>query len=91
VAADLQNDGSILITWKGTVRNGQFFTVWRRISTQAWAQIGSTAKKKFTDGNMPAGSTNATYMIRSHRGDMSSPGSEPVIIVFGSQSLPQAA
>jgi hypothetical protein len=91
VAAHLQNDGSILVTWKGTVRNGQFFTIWRRISTQAWAQIGATAAKKFTDNNMPAGSTNATYMIRSHRGDMSSPGSEPVIIVFGSQSLPQAA
>jgi hypothetical protein len=91
LSATLQNDGSILCKWKGTVRGGQFFTVWRKLSTLPWAQIGSTASKTFTDNTLPVGSASATYMIRSHRGNQSSPGCEPVIIVFGSQSLPQAA
>lgn len=91
VAAHLRNDGTILVTWKGTVQNSQFFTVWRRLSTQQWTQIGSTAKKKFIDGTLTAGTTSATYMIRSQRGDQVSQGSEPVIIVFGTQSMSQAA
>ncbi len=91
VAAHLRNDGTIQITWKGTVRNAQFFTVWRRLSTQAWTQIGSTAKKQFIDGTLTAGTTSATYMVRSQRGDQVSQGSEPVLIVFGTQNMSQAA
>ncbi|MEQ1822746.1 MAG: hypothetical protein ABL949_09560 [Fimbriimonadaceae bacterium] len=91
VSAHLRNDGTIQLTWKGTSRNGQFFTVWRKLSTQQWAQIGSTAKKQFIDSTLTAGTTSATYMVRSQRGDQVSQGSEPVVIVFGTQNISQAA
>ncbi|MEQ1822762.1 MAG: hypothetical protein ABL949_09640 [Fimbriimonadaceae bacterium] len=91
VAATLKNNGAILITWEGTLAKGQFFSVWRKLSTNNWDQIGVVAAKKFADNTLPIGSSSATYMVQSHRGEQSSFGSEPVQIVFGSQSLPQAA
>ncbi len=91
VAAHLQNNGAILLTWKGSLAQGQFFSIWRKLSTNTWTQIGSVAAKKFADNTLPVGSASATYMVQSHRGEQSSFGSEPVVIVFGSQSLPQAA
>lgn len=90
LSVNLQNDGSLKAEWKGTTRGGQFFTIWRKLSTQSWTQIGSTAQKFFVDNTLTPGTTAATYMVRSHRGGQSSPGCEPVNIVFGAQ-LPQAA
>ncbi len=91
LSAHLQNDGSVKLKWKGTVRQGQFFTVWRKLGSHAWMQIGSIACKSFTDPSLPAGSTAALYMIRAHRGKKSSPGCEPIVMVFGAQNLPVAA
>ncbi|MEQ1822266.1 MAG: hypothetical protein ABL949_07140 [Fimbriimonadaceae bacterium] len=91
LSAHLQNDGSVLLKWKGTLKQGQFFSVWRKLESQSWTQLGSIAGKSFTDPGLPAGSVAAQYMIRSHRRNKTSPGCEPIVILFGAQNLLVAA
>lgn len=85
--ATVQNDGSVLLQWDGTVRNGQFFSVRRQLGgSTAWANLGSVRVKSFVDSTLPAGSAAAVYQVFAHRGSQTSAGSEPLIVYFGSES-----
>lgn len=91
VGAFLENDGSVTLSWKGTLFGGQFYSIWRQLwGSQDWVQVGTVAAKKFTDAVVPAGIVAATYQVKAHRGSQASAGSEPVTVLFGSQ-MQQAA
>lgn len=86
VNAFLENDGSVTLSWKGSLFGGQFYSIWRQLFGQTeWTQVGTVAAKKFNDALVPAGIISASYQVRGQRGSQSSPGSEPVTVLFGSQ------
>jgi hypothetical protein len=81
---ELTNDGYALISWTATRTNGDYWSIWRQLSTGGGlVLIGTTAGKKFTDDSVPTGAAWAQYRVRSHRGDEMSESSEPAQIVFG--------
>lgn len=87
VRATVQNDGSILLEWDGTVRSGQFFSVRRQVAgSTAWMNLGSVRVKSFVDSALPSGSTAAVYQVFAHRGSQTSAGSEPLVVYFGSEA-----
>lgn len=86
LGAFLENDGSVTLTWKGSLSHGQCFSIWRQLhGTSEWAPVGFLRAKKFTDNSVPQGIVAATYQIKAHRGTQISAGSEPVTVLFGSQ------
>jgi hypothetical protein len=88
LTANLNNDGSVSLAWKGTTRSGQFFSVWRKLAGEsAWTQMGSVAAKAFTDTEVPEGITGGQYVVKAHRGTQTSFGCEPVGIIFGTVPL----
>lgn len=92
VGAFLENDGSVTLSWKGTLFGGQFYSIWRQLfGSTDWIQVGTVAAKKFNDALVPSGIVSASYQVRGQRGSLSSPGSEPVTVLFGSQQQQQAA
>lgn len=84
VEGEIDNDGNVVVKWTATQVNGDFWSVWRQLSTGgALALIGTTASKKFTDDTVPSGIAWATYRVKSHRGGDVSESSEPTQILFG--------
>lgn len=84
VQGELTNDGYVALSWTATRLNGDFWSVWRQLSTGgSLTLIGTTASKKFTDDSIPTGAQWAQYRVRSHRGDEMSESSEPAMILFG--------
>jgi hypothetical protein len=88
VTGRLQSNGSILLTWKGSLRAGQFFSVMRKLDHEStWTWIGSVKAKNFTDRNLPAGAAAVSYRVIAHRGELSSPGSSPEVVYLSSQEI----
>ncbi len=86
LGAFLENDGSVTLSWKGTLAKGQYFSVWRQLhGSTEWTSVGTVAAKKFTDNNVPSAIISATYQVKAHRNTQVSAGSEPVTVLFGSQ------
>lgn len=85
VRGNVNNDGNVVLRWKATKVNGDFYSVWRLLSGGSWTPIGSVAAKTFTDSTLPGGNAWAQYQVKSHRGEEVSEGSEPVVVLFGQQ------
>ena len=84
LVATLTNSGNVELTWKGTLRSGQFFSVWRKLAGETtWTSMGSVAAKAFIDTQVPEGTGGGQYMVKAHRGSLVSQGCEPVGIIFG--------
>ena len=84
VQGELTNDGYVSLAWTATRTNGDYWSVWRQLSSGGGlVLIGTTASKKFTDDTVPTGADWAQYRVRSHRGDAMSESSEPAQILFG--------
>jgi hypothetical protein len=84
VQGELTNDGFVLLSWSATRTNGDYWSVWRQLSTGGGlVLVGTTASKKFTDDTVPTGAEWAQYRVRSHRGNETSESSEPAQILFG--------
>lgn len=86
VSAMLLNSGEIRLSWRGTVANGTFYTVHRRIGNGAgdgFELIGSAAAKAFVDTTIPAGTSEASYYLVTHRDELTSDNSEPITVRFG--------
>lgn len=79
--------GSIKISWKAPNPSGLSGTVWvirRQIAGEtAYAPIGFTGSRSFTDATIPAGSAQVSYMINGQRGDSIGPPSDPFVLQFG--------
>jgi hypothetical protein len=72
LAAELDGDGSLILTWKcanpvGT--QGTIYQVWRSTtgSTGEFTYIGGVGEKKFVDASVPAGATSVCYKIQAVR------------------------
>ncbi len=82
--ADLQNDGSVKLNWKGTLSSGAFFTIWRTTDNAPTpTQIDSIAAKAYIDDSIPAATCAISYFIRAHRQQFMSDASTPVNIALG--------
>lgn len=79
--------GSIKISWKAPNPSGLSGTVWvirRQIAGEtAYAPIGFTGSRSFTDATIPAGSAQVSYMINGQRGDSIGFPSDPFVLQFG--------
>ncbi len=85
VIADPNADGTITITWKGSLANSTFYTVWRKPGSapaSAFTQITSVAGKKFIDTNVPGGVSSVNYYVRAQRDLAFSAPSEEVTVNF---------
>lgn len=81
---ELTNQGNVQLSWTGTLRQGQFFSVWRKLAGETkFTQIGSVATKAFLDDQVPQGTQYAQYQVRAQRGSLVSQGCEPATILFG--------
>ena len=91
VAATLQQSGAVRVSWKGTVANGTFYDVYRRLEGQSgFTQIGSSATRSYTDMTVPAGTVQASYYTIARRDQLVSPESQQAIIRFGMLVQPGA-
>lgn len=82
--ADLLNTGEIKLTWKGTVANGTFYSVWRQLGdATTFDTLGSVSAKSFVDASVPQGTVEAVYYLVTHRDELSSEATEPIVVRFG--------
>lgn len=88
VGAFIDNLGNVQLSWQGSLAGGTFFTVWRKLSGEtSWTQMGSVVSKSFADSTIPGGTSSANYYVVATRSGGSSPASEPITVLFGSQSM----
>lgn len=86
LTAEIDNLGGVVLRWKGSLANGTFFTVWRRLQGQtAFTQIGSVVSKTFVDTTIDPGTVSATYYVVAVRSGGASPASEPITVLFSAQ------
>jgi hypothetical protein len=86
LAARLNNDGHVVLTWTATRLNGEFFSVWRLLPDDTWAHLGSVNAKRFVDRTLALGHPWAQYRVVSHRGSDASESTEPIAVLFGPQA-----
>ncbi len=84
VRASLLNSGEIRLDWDGTVANGTFYAVSRRLGeAEPFELIGSVSAKTFIDTTIPAATAEATYTLRTIRDTETSDDSEPITVRLG--------
>lgn len=84
LSAVMNSDGTIKLTWKGTISQRQFFSIWRQLPSQTMPlQIGAVAAKDFTDVTVPRGLTQVVYNVRAHRDSAVSTPTNNLIVYFG--------
>lgn len=88
VTAQLQNDGSVKLSWKGTLSHGAYFEVWRRFNNDAqYQRLSSIAAKKYVDDEIPGGCEAVFYVVFAKRGTLTSDASEPASVRMGGSFL----
>ncbi len=84
LTSELRNSGAIRLTWRGTVANGTFYTIWRRLAGEpGFTLLGSVSDRRFDDTTIPAGTAEATYQVRTHRDTQTSELSEAISVRMG--------
>ena len=68
-AAVPQRDGSVTITWRGSMPGRGLYEVQRMLtpvdsSPEAWAFVGNAVEREFTDSSVPAGTLSVSYRVR---------------------------
>lgn len=82
--AVMNSDGTIKLTWKGSISQRQFFSIWRQLPSQAMpTQIGAVAAKDFTDVTVPRGLQQVVYNVRAHRDSAVSTPTDNLVVFFG--------
>ena len=87
VVADPNADGTITVTWKGSLASRTFFTVWRKSgsgSSTNFTQVTAVAAHKFIDNEVPGGFSTISYYVRAQRDLALSAPSEEVTVNFPS-------
>lgn len=60
------------LSWKGSIAQGTYFGVWRRISGESnYTLIGTSKTKTFDDQTLPAGTDSVNYSITAYRDEFS--------------------
>ncbi len=86
MAGFINNVGDIDLSWKGSVSNGTFFTVWRKLPTDDdFIQVASLGTLQWTDSSVAAGTTFVQYIVYANRDSFISAPTEPISILFGQQ------
>jgi hypothetical protein len=86
VKGQINSNGHVELSWKGSLAFGTFFSVWKkRPGDTKWKQIGSVAGKKFVDQNTTPLVEWAMYQVFAHRSSGTSEGSEPITVFFEGQ------
>ncbi|MEM7623616.1 MAG: hypothetical protein AAF235_10500 [Planctomycetota bacterium] len=89
VVANLQQSGAVLVSWKGTVANGTFYDVYRRLEGEpGFRSLGSSATRSFEDTTVPAGTTQVSYYTVARRDAFTSAESQQAVLRFGMQIQP---
>lgn len=84
LSAVMNSDGTIKLTWKGSISQRQFFSVWRQLPSQSMpVQIGAVAAKDFTDVTVPRGLQQVVYNVRAHRDSAVSTPTDNLVVFFG--------
>jgi len=80
----LHNSGAIEINWKGTVANGTYYTIHRKLDSETnFSLIGNASDRYFKDSTIPAGTPRATYYLITHRDALNSGQSEHITVNLG--------
>ncbi|MBY0310481.1 MAG: hypothetical protein K2W85_00270 [Phycisphaerales bacterium] len=84
LSAVMNSDGTMRLTWKGSIAQRQFFSIWRQLPSQSMPlQIGAVAAKDFTDVTVPRGLTQVVYSVRAHRDSAVSTPTDNLVVYFG--------
>ncbi len=84
LGAVMNSDGTIRLTWKGTLAQRQFFSVWRQLPSQSMpVQITAVAAKVYTDITVPRGLQQVVYSVRAHRDSQTSVPTGNLTVYFG--------
>ncbi len=67
--AIMDSSGATILTWEASTAGGVTFLVSRQLAGEDRPRlIGSTGEKRFIDSTVPAGTTQAHYLVRARRG-----------------------
>lgn len=92
VSADPNADGTVTVSWKGSLAHQTFYTVWRKpAGAAAFTQVASISAKTFTDPTVPAGVASIAYVVRAQRGLLVSANSDETVVNFGGSAQAAAA
>lgn len=70
LTATLQPNGSLRLSWKGTLAQKAFFSIFRRSEGEAnFTMLDSVNARDYTDSSIPAGSNSVTYIVQARRDD----------------------
>ncbi len=84
ITTALRNSGAIELAWEGTIAHGTCYTIWRQIGDSTPpVLLGAVGAKSFLDETLPAGTPEATYFLRTHRGTATSDDSTHVTVRLG--------
>lgn len=82
----INNVGDIDLSWRGSLSNGTYYTVWRKLpSENDFFQVASSGTLQWTDSTVPAATTFVQYIVYAHRDSFTSAPTEPIAILFGQQ------
>lgn len=80
----INSDGAVELAWDGSLAQGTFFEVSRRVEGEAaFTRLDAVGAKKFTDETVPAGFASVYYTVRAKRGSLVSAGTDPIQVRFG--------
>ncbi len=94
LAANFLLPFGIGLSWKGSVAQGAYFGIWRRLDGENEFTLVATSKEKsFDDQTLPAGAASVSYYISAHRESFTVNGSALSIQIGanGNMSLSMAA
>jgi hypothetical protein len=70
LTAELLNPFGLGLSWKGSVSQGTFFGIWRRLDAETeFTLVKTTKNKTFADTTFPAGTNTVDYYIAAIRDD----------------------
>lgn len=87
VNGSVRADGSILVSWAGTIAYGTFYEVFRRVGALgAFTLVGSADTRSFIDTNVVPGTDQIAYQLVSKRDNQQSAPSASTTVYLGSPS-----
>ncbi|VAX39984.1 hypothetical protein MNBD_PLANCTO03-1425 [hydrothermal vent metagenome] len=82
--ATLLHSGALRLDWEGTTAHGTCYTLWRRLDPNTPASLlGAVCLRSFVDETLPAGTPEAVYFVRTHRGELTSDDSTHITVRLG--------
>lgn len=89
LATHITNDGQVELTWKNKSAAATTYLIYRRLNHAGAFTLIDTVSgdKEYTDGDIPLGTSSASYYIVAQRNGLTSPASEEATANFGVPGL----